>query len=582
MSPAPLALGFASQHLGLAAAPLAEWCALAGGVLAAVLVGSDLVPRDVERRAPCGVGLASRLPGALAASFVGKVLLFTAALAVCSALGFASGRITDLARAIEVDSSAYDVDLLGVALVAGAAAPWIFAASTLVVRAIWSVPLGLVAGSGVYGVAALGGVLTDSAVVSALFLALNASAALVVAWFGFVRGHANGPAPRRAAVLGGAALAVLTVPTIAFGGSAAWSELSIDPNADGFRIQSIVLVEGGERILVQATQQRRHPSAPGELFDPWFEQYRAFEIDLATGAWTPLWERNTAFDAPSPRVGDPPYRYVTVHSIADGRGSEGRVWDARERRFVGDDALDAVIEATVEASGADDWRRLGRGTYESRDVPRDERVVLDPATGHRVAMKELASDDGARPVCALVRDGRWVLSFHRFDEATRRREDSIELYDPATGERERVDDVARLLRSSLGFGRSLPDGRLLGREGSSIVVFDPESPATAIEIRGFTFEHEEHSSLLTLDRRIGSPSAGHLFLLIHDGLGRCCVGRLQLDTLELDVVELEERSSVWNATVIEADRLLLQTRRDTLVLVDLDAWTVRTVFSAAR
>jgi|GEM_PF-3824931 len=587
---APIALAIAARSLGFARAPFAEWTALCSGVLAAVLLGSDLVPREVARRGTCGVALMARLSGAAAAAFTAKVAVFVIGIALCTSLGFASGWTVDFARAVDVGASVYGVDFVGIALVAGAAVPWIFAASTLVVRGIWSVPLGLVAGLGIWGVVALGGVLTDSAPVSALFLALNAIAALVVAWFGFVRGHASGPAPRRAALLGGATLGVFALPTAALGGSAAWQELSVDPNDASFEVEWFVLVEGGERVLVQGTQQRRHPSAPGELFDPWLERARAFEFDLATGAWTALWERNTAFEASGASVDDRQCRFFTVRSIADGRGAPGRVWDARERCFVEDDAVDAEIEATIEANGVHAWESLGRGIYESGAVPRSERIVVDPDTGHRVALRALASGDGAVPFCVLVRDGRWVLAFHPFDEALRRRDgsySSIELYDPTTGERERAEGVARLLGSSLGIGRLLPDGRLVGRDGASIVVFDPEAPGDAVAVGGFAFEDLEHSGLAVLGRTSGSESATALFMLLHDGFERRAVARLRLDasspdTWHLDVVELEDRTSCWNATVIGADRLLFQTRRDTIVEVDFVAGTARTVFPVER
>lgn len=580
---APFALWWSEDPLGLGHAPLAELFGLLGGVIAAVVFGSDLVPREVARRGTCGVGLASRTPAATTAAFVAKSLCLAAAIATCALIGLAGGWGVDAARGIEVGATVYGVDFLGICLVAGAAVPWVFAASTLVVRSIWSVPLGLVGGLGIWGVVALGGVLTDSAVVSGVFLALNTAAALFVAWVGFVRGHAFGPAPRRAALLGGAALGVLALPTAALGGSAAWQELSVDPNDASFEVEWFVLVEGGERVLVQGTQQRRHSSAPGELFDPWLERARAFDVDLATGAWTALWERNTAFDASGASVDDHQGRYFNVRSIADGRGVPARVWDALGRRFVEDDAVDAEIEANSVHS----WATLGRGVYESRAVPRSERVVVDPVTGHRVALQDLASSDGALPFCALVRDGRWVLVFHPFDEALRRRDDSIELYDPTTGERERVDDVARLLGSSLGIGRLLPDGRLVGRDGASIVVFDPEAPESAVAVGGFAFENLENSSFAVFGRTTRNESSTAPFVLLHDGVERTAVGRLRLDasspdTWRLDVVELEDGTSCWNATVIGPNRLLLQTQSDTIVEVDFDAMGMRIVFSAAH
>ncbi|QDU83501.1 hypothetical protein Pla163_06000 [Planctomycetes bacterium Pla163] len=566
---APVLLSFAPRPLGLDATPFAEWVALGGGVLAAVMLGSDLVPREVAAAGrTCGVALHGRLERGLAASLVAKALLFVFGIATSASIGLAAGAACDGARGVRLDAGAFGVDYLGIVLVATAFVPWIFAASSLVVRGIWTLPLAAIGALGVFSVVAIASVLAESVVATVGILVVNACAAFLVAWIGHVRGHRSGTSPRSAAVGGGAFLALVSLSTGAIGGSRLWSEFEVDPMADDFRIEAFVWAEGGDRLIVQGSREVRHPTARGRLLDGWQESLRAFEVDLATGAWTPLWERGSRFWIPHYGIDG---SQVTHCLVDDGEGDtpaeRWRLWDVADRTFVAASLRDE-LEAGPDGRPAPYWSALGRGRNVDPTLPRAERTILDPLTGYRAKLQDLADEGGAVPHTVLVRDGRWVLGCSW---------GSVQLFDPVTLTRMTPGAWSTGLEGTKLHGRLLPDGRLLGHDGSHLAIVDPDDRRRVERIEGFRFETRDRTALYFGDETFVDASRAQVRLLWMIDGERRFLGRLRIDALAVDVVEIGGRFSGASAVWIDDDRALVVYDEREILEIDFESGTTRTV-----
>lgn len=563
----PLAIAFAAGTIGPSSMPLAEWSALGSGLLAAAMLGSDLVPREVSRRAASGIGLHGRLDGALGASLIAKACVFVCAIAVLVGVGYGIGSLVDTARGVELTVATYGLDFDGMVVVALAVVPWIFAVSALVARGIWSVPMGLIGGLGAYGVAGVGGVLVESWPLATVILVCNALAAFGVAWAGHVRGHRAGPSPRTAALVGGTALAMVALPSAALGGSAVWSALSVDPTRNDFRIDWFAPIEGSSRLIVNGSRVVRHSSAQGTLFDSWHELHRAFEFDLETGEWTPLWDRDSECDPLSSASEEMGYRYFRRGSRKVLYDDGARIWDSRERRFL--DKNEAKAFERSRSERANNWARLGRGMYEDLELPYDERTIVDPKSGHSIALADLMSETW-RAKAVLVRDGSWVVTYGSGE---------AKLYDPSSGHLESAPRVAELLEWSLGIDRLLPDGRLIGRDGKHVVVFDPEAPFDLEVLRGFTFEHPERTYLSFFRdwQSLEGESAMRRLVDLYDGGSRAAVAMLDFESMELRAVILDDWPS-WYGHWVSDDRAIVQVGVNRIVEIDFESCTTRTVF----
>jgi hypothetical protein len=545
-------------------APIAWLATLAAAALAACLLASDLVPREVAPGSS-GTALLARLPHGLSRALHGKALVFVAGIACAAVLAAVSGSIADVVRG-GLDAHVWGFDTHFAAVVVLALLPWPFAASTFVTRGLWSVPVALLGAWPAWGLVIGLYVLVPNDAQRVLVLLSNAVAAYAVARIAFVGGHAGGPSTRRALLRGASALAGVCLPLAGYMAHAHHMSTTVEPARDDFRIASFCVDAAGERAWVdaycsdwtlplRADPRRRHET----------DNRRSFVVDVDDGDWKFVGAHGSrvqalhSFGLPG-TLARPGQSFVQL-SI----GAEDSVIDTdTERRLTADE---------VRALGAEDrsfgweWYSLGRGRLRRTGPGVFDRVYVDPVTGIEIAYAELFDEDKKSPHQVVVRDGSWL---------TVRGYGITELLDPRTLERRAAPDIfTDRMDSEVPM---LFDGRVvvLDREQRLFAV-DPDAPEAAEEFAGLS-ERFGRVVVRWLEPWSERSARGPFLARVDAEHGEPHYVALAFDPPRLVAAVPSENTSHWYGAWLDAERALVLENDRHLVEIDFARGTRRVVF----
>jgi len=562
---APLASLFLPEALLPSSAPIAYFAALVCGSLAALMLASDLVPREVTTGAS-GVGLLARLPKGLQQALHGKFLLFAVGSVSAALLAWSSGAVVDAVRG-GLDARAWGFDTRFALFVAAAVLPWLFTGSTLVTRGMWTAPVALLSSWPAFVLTITLVVLATNDTHRVIILAVNSALAYLVARAAFVGGHASGRSPRRAVQRGAVALVCVSLPLASYMAHAFLLARSVDPTRPDFRIRYFVVDSTGERVWIDAhgpdlmeqfVTRRWHTSG---------ENRRAFVVDIDAGTWEHAGPHDSwirPVDTGGPGAARPGYDYVSVSH----RGQDV-FRNATTKQPLDEAELGALVDALKQRPQPPMWYAVGRAEVRRAGPDPLDWVYVDPQSGLQVASRELIDEHGVGPYGVTVRGGSWLI---------RPRTGGPELFDPLT--RATRPAPRELENFALGGPPMMFDGRFaVLNSDRRLVAVDPDAPQSPEDFAGLA-ERFGRIELVWIDELTSwtADTGGPVLAHVHAEHGEPHYVALALDPPRLvgglPSSGAVERRSAW----LDDSRALVLEDNRRLVELDFARGTRRVVF----